>query len=75
MDQHGYQQGFYEWSRIRPGLLEKIGLSDDIWEELSDSGDADEELQQRLAALVQKFEKLTYQDILRDFQQIFASAV
>lgn len=73
MDEQGYQMGSYTWNKIRPNLMAQVGLDDEIWTDLSDNGDANEILQERLAEFGEKFEALTLEELLKDFLNIFAS--
>ncbi|OLS24752.1 MAG: hypothetical protein HeimC3_18640 [Candidatus Heimdallarchaeota archaeon LC_3] len=73
MDEYGYQRGTYEWNMIRPKLFSQIGLDDDIWTDMSDLGDADDKLQDELGEMREKFEKISKDDLLKDFQSLFAS--
>ncbi|MFW9929330.1 MAG: hypothetical protein ACFFD1_08065 [Candidatus Thorarchaeota archaeon] len=69
----GYQQGTYQWNLLRPSLMQSIGLDDEIWESMSDTGDEDPDIQEELAILRQKYEKLSKDEIIRDFSSIFTA--
>ena len=73
MDEQGYQQGTYTWNKIRPDLLNKIGLNDDVWVDLSNIGDENEALQTRLVKMSEKFEQLKFEELVNDFSVIFGS--
>ena len=73
MDEQGYQMGTYTWNKVRPNLMDQIGLNDDIWVDLSDSGDESEDLQTRLAEMSEKFEELKFEELLADFSSIFTA--
>jgi hypothetical protein len=73
MDEQGYQMGSYTWNKIRPNLMKQVGLDDELWTGLSDSGDKNDGLQERLAGMSEKFGGLSLEELLKDFLTIFAS--
>ena len=68
----GYEMGSYTWNKMRPNLMAQIGLDDEIWTNLSDTGDLDDDLQERLADMREKYEKISLEDLIKDFETIFA---
>ena len=65
-----YQLGLYQWQKTRPEILQSIGLSDEFWTEISDFGDQDEKLQERLAALREKYENYSRELLLSNIANI-----
>ena len=59
-----YQLGLYQWQKLRPEILQSIGLTDEFWTDISDYGDQNEELQERLAKLREKYENYSKDLIL-----------
>ena len=49
---------------MRPEILQSMGLTDDLWTSLSDFGDQDEGLQERLQALREKYENYSRDYVL-----------
>ena len=65
-----YELGLYQWQKLRPEILQNIGLSDEFWTDISDFGDQDEELQERLENLRVKYENYSRDHILTNITQI-----
>lgn len=65
-----YEMGLFQWQKRRPDILQSIGLTDDLWTELSDFGDQNEELQERLQTLREKYEDQSYEHILTNLTTI-----
>jgi hypothetical protein len=65
-EEHSFEMGFYRWGKVRPLMLEKIGLSEDVWTKMSDFGDENEILQQRLEKMRQKYGNITLDQLLKN---------
>lgn len=65
-----FEMGFYSWSQIRPVLLQKLGLGDDVWTQISNVGDSNNDLQNRLADLRDRYADLTKDDIINNIKVI-----
>ena len=65
-----YQLGLYQWQKLRPEILQSIGLTDDFWTDISDYGDENEELQERLTKLREKYENYSKDLILSNITEI-----
>ena len=63
-NEESYQLGLYQWQKMRPEILQSMGLTDDLWTSLSDFGDQDEGLQERLQALREKYENYSRDYVL-----------
>lgn len=65
-----YQMGLFQWQKLKPEILQNMGLTDEIWTSLSDFGDQNEELQERLEALREKYENKNCDYILENITAI-----
>ena len=65
-DSNSYEMGFYSWSQTKPQILQTMLLDDDRWEEISNTGDEDEELQERLQLLREKYDSTTKQELIEN---------
>ncbi len=61
-----FEQGFYRWGQMLPQILEIFGLSEEYWEWMATIGDNNEEIQQRLEALRERYADYTLDDLLSD---------
>ena len=68
-----YEMGLFQWQKARPDILQSIGLSDDVWTSISDFGDQDDALQERLEALREKNENYSRDWILTNVGEILQS--
>ena len=67
-----YELGFYQWTRMRPEILQMIGLDDELWTKLSDYGDQNESLQERLITLREKYENYSRDLVLNKLSSILS---
>ena len=65
-----FEMGFYRWGKIRPDLLQSMGMGEDSWEEISDFGDTNDDLQERLGSFREKYVNLTLDEILQNISKI-----
>lgn len=65
-----YEMGLYQWQKTRPDILASIGLTDELWTSLSDFGDQNEELQERLANLREKYDNYSRDYVLTNITTI-----
>lgn len=65
-----YELGLYSWQRMRPDILQSIGLNDDLWTILSDFGDQNDNLQERLTDLREKYENYSRDLVLTSISEI-----
>lgn len=72
-NEESYEVGLYQWQKLRPDILKSLGLTDDLWTSLSDFGDQDEALQERLAKLNEKYENYSRDMVLSNIPEILKS--
>ena len=65
-----YEMGLFQWQKLRPEILQNIGLTDDLWTELSDFGDQNDDLQERLGNLREKYENYSRDYVLTNITTI-----
>ncbi len=65
-----YEMGLFQWQKARPEILANIGLTDDLWTSLSDFGDQNDDLQERLADLREKYENYSRDYVLTNITTI-----
>ena len=65
-----YEMGLFQQQKARPEILTSIGLTDDLWTSLSDYGDQNDELQNRLADLREKYDNYSRDYILSNITTI-----
>ena len=68
-----YEVGLYQWQKLRPEILTNIGLTDDVWTDISDYGDKNDELQDRLEQLRIQYENYSRDRILSSISEILNS--
>ncbi len=59
-----FEQGFYRWGRMLPRILEIFGLNEEYWEWMARVGDNDEQIQQRLDGIRERYAEYSLEQLL-----------